>query len=113
MGKVHRVQVIVEIEADNEPGILTRYEVIGKPGDIYSRRTRIGVTPHYGNPGEPATQVEVSIDAMLIPIGRDQLISITEEPLDDHELEGPAVSTVIARQLPPGRSGDVIRITEQ
>ncbi|QGZ16695.1 hypothetical protein PBI_DEWDROP_47 [Microbacterium phage Dewdrop] len=81
MGKVHSVRILVDIEADNEPGVLTHYEVIGKPGSIYGRKTHIEIKPHYGNPGEGPTQVEVHLDAMLVPVDHEQLLSIVEERL--------------------------------
>lgn len=103
MGRVRRVQVIVEVEAGD--GVLTKYEVIGQTGAIYGKRTRIGVTPVYGNPGEAATQVHVEIDAMLIPIGSEQLVSITEHPLGPEELSAgaDAPQTIVMRELPPSR----------
>lgn len=100
MGKVHSVRVVVEIEADNEPGVLTRYEVNGAPGSIYQKRTHIEVKPIYGNPGEGPTQVQVTLDAMLIPVDNEQLLKITEEELQA-ALSG-TPQTITLRELPAG-----------
>lgn len=104
MGRVHRVQVIVDIEADAEPGVLTRYEVIGQTGSIYEKRPHIEIRPVYGNPGEEATQVFVNIDAMLIPVGNEQLVKIIEESLQS-ELPATERSTsapIVLRELGAG-----------
>ncbi len=79
MGKVLSMSFLIEVDAGD--GVMTRYEVRGLPGTIYNRKVHIDVEPIYGNPGEPATQVRVAIDAMLIPDGNYQLVSITEHPL--------------------------------
>lgn len=98
MGRIHKVKIFLEIESDNEPGVLSTYEVVGTPGDIYQRRTSVRVTPHYGNPGEGPTQVEVKIDAMLLPVGRDQLLTIRERAItpETPEIEEPKVLRMIA-----------------
>jgi len=93
MAKVRRVEILVEVEVDDEPGKVTRYQVIGATGSIYRRNTHIEVKPHYGNPGMPATQVEVHIDAMLLPIGNETLVSIVVEdaPVSDDRRLPPVV----------------------
>ena len=110
MGKVHAVRLIVEVDAGD--GVLTRYEVNGRAGTTWGRRTRMTITPHYGNPGMPATQVEVHMDAMLVPLDNEQLVSITEHPLPDspgHELPmrragGNAAARAIGQVLPISES---------
>lgn len=97
MGSVKRVQLLVEVEADGEPGVITRYEVVGKTGSIYGRRTMLNIEPIYGNPGEAATQVKVQIDAMLIPIGSEQLVSITEH--EEGAAPLPSGETIVLREL--------------
>lgn len=76
---VRRVELLVEVEAGD--GMVTTYKVVGQPGRIWGRGMNADIKPHYGNPGEGPTQVEIHLDCMLIPVGNEQLHSITEEPL--------------------------------
>ncbi|QNJ55933.1 hypothetical protein SEA_RASPUTIA_43 [Microbacterium phage Rasputia] len=103
MGRVRRVRLIVESEGavGDEPGTVTTYEVIGQTGGIYGRRPYIKIDPIYGNPGEAATQVKVEIDAMIIPLGSEQLISIVEH-VEQQAIQGP-IQVIKLSELPPGK----------